>query len=667
MPSVQYQTLQKIPTILGMVVMCIGLAGLCGAVFDVPILRSYLPGNSPQLPFPMTFAIAGMGLAVILILGHRYHSRSSRIINLCRGMSLTVPSGIGLYFLFTYLKEEQFDLLDFWMRPYNHIQVPITGAFNTILICSSLFLIWRFKQTQHTAIYGAGTLALIVFQLSLYAAAGLWLNISVLFNYKMALPGMIQFQLSSIAILIGTIPYNGLYSSLLSRQSISRLLTWLTLLFQVCIIALAIGAIVFIHRNTSSPEEFDGFYVTMEFVAVLISILISTVTLRAVYYYDKASIALEKESQALEYLKESEARFRNIADTAPIMIWLGDTKGGQEYGNKQWLEFTGLTQEESQGGGWTKCIHPEDRERAYARYQEAIRDHKEYHEQWRLLRASDKTYRWIVSTGVPRYDAHGNFIGFAGTCLDITEEKQALELAESANQKKSQFLANMSHELRTPLNAVIGYSEFLEKGIGGELNEKQKRYISNVVVSGKHLLGMVNEILDLAKIEAGKVALHLELVDVQHLYLETQYLVRDMAASKQIVIEHDIQENLSRIDVDPVRLRQIMLNLLTNAIKFNKPNGHVTVRIQQRPDSSWIDIEVADTGIGIPEEKIPELFTEFYQVDPSASKAYEGAGLGLAVTKRLVELHGGTINVQSQVGIGSTFTISLPVLVHSRI
>jgi PAS domain S-box-containing protein len=287
-------------------------------------------------------------------------------------------------------------------------------------------------------------------------------------------------------------------------------------------------------------------------------------------------------------------------------------------------------------------------------------------------RAKDGTYYWVDTTIVPFLDPQtGRPYQYVAIRHDITNRKtleleleQAKELAENANKKKSQFLTNMSHELRTPLNAVISYSQMMKQGIAGEITDKQAKYANNIEVSGKHLLDMVNDILDIAKIEAGKIQLSFQAFQLNHLLLELQDILIGMAEQKKLQLEFYLDPTLKSITADPIRLRQIFFNLISNAIKFNRENGQVNVKVFPSPDGQWLIGEVKDTGIGISADKLDELFTEFYQVDSSMSRLHEGTGLGLALTKHLVSLHGGDISVISEKDIGSTFSFRIPLCIQ---
>ena len=238
---------------------------------------------------------------------------------------------------------------------------------------------------------------------------------------------------------------------------------------------------------------------------------------------------------------------------------------------------------------------------------------------------------------------------------EIAEKSRRLEVT---SQHKSEFLANMSHELRTPLNAIIGFSEVLTERMFGELNEKQEEYLKDINASGTHLLSLINDFLDLSKIEAGRMELELTDFDLPTALDNALTLVRERAARRGITLEKSVDERLGQIRADERKIRQVALNVLSNAIKFTPEGGRIEVRAV--PVDGSVEVSVSDTGVGIAPEDQEAVFEEFRQVGTSAAKQ-EGTGLGLALCRKFVELHGGRIWVTSQVGVGSTFTFTIPV------
>jgi PAS domain S-box-containing protein len=494
-----------------------------------------------------------------------------------------------------------------------------------------------------------------------------------------------------------------------------------------------------------------------------------------------------------EALTDGESRFRIIADNAPVLIWTAGLDNRCEFFNKVWLQFTGRTMEQEIGNGWAEGVHPEDLQHCLNTYQAAFDARQEFTMEYRLRRF-DGEYRWLLDKGVPRYDELGVFLGYIGSCFDITERKrlndqlrisesmkkavlessldaiitidqlgnicrfnpaasrmfgytigdvlgkpmhelfmperfhelyrqgfqhylttgesnmmgqrieqiarhrllgefpvemavtaiysgdqsyftatirditeakraeatlrESRELAEQENQVKSLFLAMMSHEIRTPLNALLGTQELLAETT---LDTTQQSYLHIAKDAGTNLLMLVNDILDLTKVEAGKLELENTVFDVEQVINEVVEIVTEGAKTKNIDLSLELAPDLSPwISGDPWRFRQVLLNLLSNAIKFTHC-GSVKIKLSPRQAEAGdgvLLIEVIDTGIGIAEDIQPKLFNLFTQVDPFDTRKYGGSGLGLSISKRLVELWGGHLGLESQLGAGCRFWFS---------
>lgn len=369
-------------------------------------------------------------------------------------------------------------------------------------------------------------------------------------------------------------------------------------------------------------------------------------------------------------LEESEARFRAVANSAPVLIWVSGIDMQCTWFNQRWLEFTGRSMEQECGKGWTDGVHPDD----LARCLEIYTAHFERHEPFSMiyrLRRHDGIWRWVMDHGTPRQDEQGVFIGFIGSCVDVTERllleeelRHAKNAAEAANQAKSDFLTNMSHEIRTPMNAILGMADLLWES---ELQPEQRKFVQVFRSAGENLLGIINDVLDLAKIEAGQLTLEsipFELAEEMNVVCDIMAM-RVHAKGLQLIqhIHPDVPEWLTG---DPTRLRQIFLNLLSNAVKFTE-QGSIQIKAFSVPPPDWsqegqirIAFQVIDTGIGISKDRLAHIFDNFVQADTSITRRFGGTGLGLAIVKKLVEKMGDDIQVESRPGQGTTFTCTIP-------
>jgi PAS domain S-box-containing protein len=372
-----------------------------------------------------------------------------------------------------------------------------------------------------------------------------------------------------------------------------------------------------------------------------------------------------------ESLRASERKFQDFYDNAPDMYLSTRTRTNEIVEcNATCTRLLGFSKEEIIGRSIFDLYHPSCLEEAELAATHLL-DHGEVHDVELSVRAKDGTKIQVSASATALRDPLGRISRARVVLRDITERKRLAELrsqsqelreehrrAQEASRLKGEFLANMSHELRTPLNAILGFTELIRDGKVGPINDTQKEFMGDILSSGKHLLTLINDVLDLSKIEAGKMTFRPEALELQLVIREVADILRELAAKKKIKLTHDIEE-LEGIHLDPSKLKQVLYNYLSNAIKFTDEGGSVTVRA--RADGpEYFRIEVQDTGIGIAPEDIDRLFVEFQQLDGGTSKRHGGTGLGLALTKRIVTTQGGRVGVESTPGKGSTFYAVLP-------
>jgi signal transduction histidine kinase len=277
------------------------------------------------------------------------------------------------------------------------------------------------------------------------------------------------------------------------------------------------------------------------------------------------------------------------------------------------------------------------------------------------LHVTNLTKRHFASEELQLLESIAQQVGVASEHAKLFAElREAKERAELSDRAKSDFLANMSHELRTPLNAIIGFSEMLVDEKAGPLNANQKDFLNDILKSGRHLLTLINDVLDLARVASGKLELRPQSFSLREAIAETCSIVKPMADQRNVTINIDARVDNDIVTLDPLRFKQVLYNLLSNAIKYNYENGHVEVAVSVDKQNQ-IRLQVKDTGRGIKEEDLPRIFHDFVQLDIGTAKLQPGAGLGLALTKKILEEQKGSITAESEVGQGSTFTVVLPI------
>ena len=366
-------------------------------------------------------------------------------------------------------------------------------------------------------------------------------------------------------------------------------------------------------------------------------------------------------------LQESEQEFRTLADGIPQFAWMADSAGSIYWYNNRWYDYTGATPEEMRGSGLRKFHHPDHVERVSEHFKRSFAAGKPWEDTF-PLRGKDGEFRWFLSRALPIADEAGRIVRWFGTNTDITAQREteaalaaAKHEAEEANRAKSQFIANMSHELRTPLSAVIGYSEVLQEEIEDLGEESLLADARKIEANARHLLGLINDVLDLSKIEAERMELYAETFSAADMLRDVASTVEALIAKKDNELVVDVSDDLGTMHTDQTKLRQCLINFLSNAAKFTK-NGKVTLSASRSPRDGrdWLSMTVSDTGIGMTPEQLEKLFERFSQADASTTRRYGGSGLGLAITRAFARMLGGEVEVASVYGKGTTFTIKLP-------
>jgi PAS domain S-box-containing protein len=402
-----------------------------------------------------------------------------------------------------------------------------------------------------------------------------------------------------------------------------------------------------------------------------------------------AAIRHERARQALQ---QSEERYRTLTENTNDWVWEADSMGVYTYVNPKVRDILGFEPDEVVGMSMFSFMD----ENEAGRMREAYRRFMETREPFTGIEMTNvhRARRPVVleTNGVPFFDESGRLRGFRGIHRDITARKQIekelenerinLERTvterthelhaslntiketnlrlEEANRHKSRFLSSMSHELRTPLNAILGFSDLLLGMHFGSLNEKQQKYVAQIDNSGKHLLSLINDLLDMAKVDAGAMTVVIEEFTPGELITAITSMMATQFRKKQLNVETNIDPAVPVLTADLRKCKQILLNLLSNAVKFTPDGGNITIAVNI-PRESVVRFAVTDTGIGIRDDERGNIFSEFHQADRVRDEQLGGTGIGLALTRRLVELHGGTIGVDSELGKGSTFWFTLPV------
>jgi len=395
---------------------------------------------------------------------------------------------------------------------------------------------------------------------------------------------------------------------------------------------------------------------------------------------------LRKEAE--QAIRDSELRFRTMADTAPAMLWVTDSKGECTFLSRGWYEFTGLGEITGPGSGWKDAIHPDDREKVGSEFITAASKHEPCAFDYRLRR-KDGEYRWVIDSGRPRFSQSGEFLGYIGSIIDITERKQYEVALKDADRRKDEFLATLAHELRNPLAPILNAVDILKtKGPPGRELQWSQDIIARQV---KHMARLLDDLLDVSRITLDKLELRPERVELETIIHNALEASRPLVSQRGQDLKVTLPPDPVYLNGDPTRLAQVFLNLLDNAAKFTRQGGQIWLTTEVvpssrhgeevglsssqtatpisapfQPEEPHVVVRVRDSGIGIPNEMLSKVFEMFTQVERSVERSYGGLGLGLTLVKRLVELHGGSVEARSD-NSGSEFIVRLPVLAPSSL
>ena len=370
------------------------------------------------------------------------------------------------------------------------------------------------------------------------------------------------------------------------------------------------------------------------------------------------TIADVTEQRAAERaLRESEARFRTMADAAPVLIWISGTDKLCTWFNKPWLEFVGRTLEQELGNGWAENVHPDDLTRCVATYRSSFDARRPFTMEYRLRRA-DGEFRWVLDHGIPRYEDRGEFVGYVGSCMDISDQKGIEDTLREADRRKDEFLATLAHELRNPLAPVRNAIEILrlrgpqtpELELARDVIDRQMRLMKR----------LIDDLMDVSRITRNRMELRRERVllsDVLETAIETS---RNAIEAGALTFDVALPDEALALEGDPARLAQVFANLLSNAAKFSERGGRIALTVERSGHEAVIRLR--DEGIGIPADMLPRIFDMFMQADRTLERSRGGLGIGLTLVKQILAMHGGTIEVKSDgPGRGSEFAARLPL------
>ncbi|MDT7602548.1 MAG: hypothetical protein QOF61_545 [Acidobacteriota bacterium] len=370
----------------------------------------------------------------------------------------------------------------------------------------------------------------------------------------------------------------------------------------------------------------------------------------------------ERELQTRAAADATEQHYRFLAESIPQQVWTAQADGALDYVNRRALDYFAIGSREVLGWSWQRIVHPDDLADAIERWKHSVATGETYETEFRLRDGAGE-YRWHLGRALPMRDAAGRVVKWFGTNTDIDDQKRLYRMAQEANRMKDEFLAVVSHELRTPLTSIMGWAELMQLGM---LDDAGKRHAVEVIESSARAQAqLIGDLLDISRIISGKLRLSVQPLDLRPVIEAAMDVVRPAAKARSLKLSARYDARATKVAGDPDRLQQVVWNLLSNAVKFTPEGGRVEVRVARVDSQS--ELVVADTGTGIDPKFLPYVFDRFRQGESHMTRAHGGLGLGLAIVRHLVELHGGTVAVESDgEGRGATFRIRLPLLAAAK-
>jgi len=362
--------------------------------------------------------------------------------------------------------------------------------------------------------------------------------------------------------------------------------------------------------------------------------------------------------RAQQALTESEGQLRILADAVPQLVWMAEPDGHIFWYNQRWYDYTGTSPEQMEGWGWQSVHDPEVLPKVVERWRASIETGEPFEMEF-PLKGADGAFRWFLTRVNPLRDSHGSIVRWFGTNTDVDGQRRTAEELREANRLKDEFLATVSHELRTPLTAILGWAHLLRSR---QLDEPSATgALETIERNARAQSQLIDDLLDVSRIITGKLRLDVRQVDPASFIESAIEALRPAAEAKNVRIQKVMDTGVVSVAGDPSRLQQVVWNLLSNAIKFTPKGGRVQIRLERI--NSHIEIAVSDTGAGIKPEFLPHVFERFRQADQQTTRQHGGLGLGLAIVRHLVELHGGTVQAESPgEGQGATFVVNLPIV-----